>query len=208
MMDYPVETLLDTRFVKVYDLQYAPGRHYYDATRRDRNHLVAGMTEAEFEKMTPDAVSCCIVWHAEGREPRILLNREYRYPLGQYVISVPAGLIDPEDAGAGREEAILSAARREMMEETGIAFRAPDRMRTVNACLFSSPGLTDESNAVVRIDLYGHDEAEANQCHAESTEKFDGFLWADRETAKQLMREGRISVYTWIGLAVFLQEEE
>ena len=29
-----VELLLDTPFIKVFDLKYAPGKHYYDATRR------------------------------------------------------------------------------------------------------------------------------------------------------------------------------
>lgn len=28
-----VVPLLETKFIKVYDLQYAPGKHYYDATR-------------------------------------------------------------------------------------------------------------------------------------------------------------------------------
>ena len=206
MIDYPVETLLDTRFIKVYDLQYAPGRHYYDATRRSAERLVAGMSDETFESMIPDAVSCCVVWHEEGRESRIVLNREYRYPLGQYVISVPAGLIDPEDEGADREAAICAAARREIQEETGIQLAQRDTIRVINSCLFSSPGLTDESNAMVRIDLYDHREAELTQDHAEKTEKFDGFLLADREMAGRLMRDGRISVYTWIGLAVFLSE--
>lgn len=204
MINHPVETLLDTRFLKVFDLQYAPGRHYYDATRRTKDQLVAGMSDGEFEAMIPDAVSCCVIWHQEGKDPRMLLNREYRYPLGQFVISVPAGLIDPEDRGQRREDAILAAARREIQEETGIRLSDRDRMAVMNPCLFSSPGMTDESNAMVRIDLYGHDEAELSQDLAVGGEKFDGFLLADRETARRLMKEGRISVYTWIGMAMFL----
>ena len=92
MIDYPVETLLDTPFIRVFDLQYAPGRHYYNATRRSREQLVAGLEEAAYRSMIPDAVSICAVWHEEGREDRMLLNREYRYPLGQFVTSVPDGL--------------------------------------------------------------------------------------------------------------------
>ena len=70
MVDYPVETLLDTRFIKVFDLQYAPGRHYYNATRRSREEMVAAMGEAEFHSMVPDAVSLCVVWHGEGEPER------------------------------------------------------------------------------------------------------------------------------------------
>ena len=202
-MDYPVETLLDSRFVKVFDLQYAPGKHYYDATRRDREHLVAAMTDEAFRTMTPDAVSLCVVWHAKDRPDRLLLNREYRYPLGQFVISVPAGLIDPEDGEKDRETAIRTAAERELYEETGIRMSGEDRFSMVNPCLFSSPGMTDESNAMVRIDLYGHAETELTQSHAEGSEKFEGFLMATREEAEIIMAREPVSVYTWIGLAIF-----
>jgi len=202
-MDYPVETLLDTRFVKVFDLQYAPGRHYYNATRRSREEMVAAMSAEEFAGMVPDAVSLCVVWHAEGQADRMLLNREYRYPLGQYVLSVPAGLIDAGDRGRDREEAVRAAAERELYEETGIRMGEGDRFRVLHPCLFSSPGMTDESNAMVRIDLYGHAERELTQSHAEGTEKFAGFRLVTREEAGDLMRGEPISVYTWIGLAAF-----
>jgi len=208
MIDYPVETLLDTRFVKVFDLQYAPGRHYFDATRRDRASLVAAMSDEAFRAMVPDAVSLCVVWHEDGQPDKMLLNREYRYPLGQYVLSVPAGLIDPGDRGTNRADAVRSAAIRELYEETGITFHDPDRFTLIHPCLFSSPGLTDESNAMARLDLYGHAEAELTQSHAEATEKFEGFRFVTPEDAQALMANEPISVYTWIGLAAFLQKSE
>ena len=202
-MDYPVKTLLDTPFVRVFDLQYAPGRHYYEATRRTRQEMVADMDDASFASMVPDAVSLCVVWHAEGKADRMLLNREFRYPLGQFVLSVPAGLIDPDDRGRDREEAVRAAAVRELYEETGIRMREGDGFQMLNPCLFSSPGMTDESNAMVRIDLYGHEESELTQSHAEGSEKFEGFRLVDAEEARALMASAPISVYTWIGLAAF-----
>ncbi len=205
-MDYPVETLLDAKFIRVFDLQYEQGKHYYEATRRRREELVAGMTDGEFAGMIPDAVSCCVIWHEEGTEDRILLNREYRYPLGRYVVSVPAGLIDPEDRGKAREDAVFAAARRELREETGIEMTERDTIGMINACLFSSPGLTDESNAMVRIDLYGHEREELRQDLACGGERFEGFLMADRGEAERIMREDRTSVFTWIGLAAFLMK--
>ena len=53
--------------------------------------------------MLPDAVSCVVIWNPSdddeksGHEPCLLMNREFRYPTGQYLLSVPAGLIEPED---------------------------------------------------------------------------------------------------------------
>ena len=203
-MDCPVETLLDTKFVKVFDLRYAPGAHYINATRRPKEELVCRMSDDRFRAMVPDAVSLCVIWHEKDGPDRILLNREFRYPLGQYVTSVPAGLIDPEDRAKPREEAIFDTAWRELYEETGIARREEDRISLLNPCLFSSPGLTDESNAMVRIDLHGHERSELTQSHAVGTEKFEGFRMADREEARRMMAEEPVSVYTWIGLAAFL----
>ena len=36
-----VETVYDSRFIKVFDLQYEPGKHYFDATRRSIENLAA-----------------------------------------------------------------------------------------------------------------------------------------------------------------------
>lgn len=204
MIDYPVETMLDTRFVKVFDMQYAPGKHYLTATRRSREDLVAERDAEGFAELIPDAVSLCVVWHTEGAEDRMLMNREYRYPLGQYVDSVPAGLIDPEDRKKPREEAIRATAERELWEETGIRMGPGDGYRLLHPCLFSSPGLTDESNAMVRIDLWGHGEEELTQGHAEGAEKFGGFRLAGRDEAREMMGGAPVSVYTWIGLSAFV----
>ena len=55
-----VETVYDSRFIKVFDLQYEPGKHYFDATRRSKDHLAAVKSDEEFRQMLPDAVSCVV----------------------------------------------------------------------------------------------------------------------------------------------------
>ena len=203
-MDHPVVPLLENRFLKVFDLQYAPGRHYYVATRRAAANMVAAQDEASWADLLPDAVSVCLILHEQNRPDRMVLNREYRYPLGHTVISVPAGLIDAGDRCGSREQALLTAASREIYEETGLTLTESDRVRVLNPCLFSSPGMTDESNAMVRVDLFGHAEEELTQAHAESTERFEGFSLVTREEARDLLFRGNISVYTWIGLSAFI----
>ena len=89
--------LYDNRFVKLFDMQYKEDRHYMNASRRAIDDIVALKTDDEFKSMLPDAVSCFVVIKIKGKEPRLLLNYEFRYPAGQFLLSVPAGLIDPGD---------------------------------------------------------------------------------------------------------------
>ena len=47
-----IETLYETRFLKLFDLQYAEGRHYFEATRRDKDNLVAKKTDDKIQIIT------------------------------------------------------------------------------------------------------------------------------------------------------------
>ena len=67
-----VETVLDKKFIRVFDLQYAEGAHYFDATRRPLENIVATKSEEEFKKMLPDAVSCVVIIELPGKEPQLL----------------------------------------------------------------------------------------------------------------------------------------
>ena len=203
-----IETLLETRFVKVYDLQYAPGKHYYDATRRDKEELVAIKSDAEFRTMAPDAVTCILIVESETDGPRLYMQYEYRYPTGQYLLSPPAGLIDSGDKD--REDALEITARREIFEETGITVRDTDRLFVVDPLVFSSPGLTDECNALVCAVVSQDDENSFSQKGAVGSERFDGYVLLTREEAAEVLRNGRdangnfYSIYTWVGLIYFV----
>ena len=201
-----VKPMLETKFIKVYDLQYAEGKHYYDATRRSAADLVAVKSDAEAKAMLPDAVSCFVVLRNGGGE-RLLLTYEYRYPIGRFLLSPPAGLIDPEDRDG--PEPLLTAAKREIFEETGLVVKDTDEMTVVNPCVFSSPGMTDESNALVAAVLTDADTAGLTSAGAVGTECFEGFRLVTRAEAEEILRTGRdehgmtYSVYTQLALTWF-----
>lgn len=203
-----VEELLDKRFIRVYDLQYAPGKHYYNATRRRKEDLVALKGEQEAKTMLPDAVSCVVVVEEAGHEPRLLLSMEYRYPAGRFLLSVPAGLIDPADREG--PDPLRTTAIREIHEETGLIVGPQDTVTIINPCVYSTPGMTDECNALVGVHLHVQDLSALSQAGAEGSECFDGFVLLTREQARQVLVDGRdahgnfYSVYTFCALCWFV----
>ena len=52
-----ITTILDEKYVKVYDLEYENGKHYLNASRRTLDELVAVKSDEEVKTMLPDAVS-------------------------------------------------------------------------------------------------------------------------------------------------------
>ncbi len=204
-----VESVVDKKFLRVFDLKYAEGKHYFDATRRELDRLVAPMDEAEFKAMTPDAVSCVVIVELPGKEPQLLFSYEYRYPAGRFLLSVPAGLMDPEDQE--KENPLIETAKREIYEETGIVVdENRDEIFVINKLLFSSPGMTDESNGLVCVKLHLDNLDMLDQTGAVGQEFFDGFELVSEEKARELIRAGiddkghYYSVYTWAALMYFI----
>ena len=209
-----VVPLLDKRFIRVYDLQYAPGKHYFDATRRSLDDLAAVKTDEEFRRMTADAVSIFTVIAPPGEEPRLFLSYEYRYVTGQFLLSPPAGLIDPSDREAAEDagRAALLAAARELHEEAGLTVTDRDSLSLVSPLVFSSPGMTDESNALVLAVFRRNALAELSQDGAEGSECFDGYVLLTKDDARRVLKNGCddngifYSVYTWMALTYFVTD--
>ena len=72
-----------------------------------------------------------------SRDGQVLLVEQVRPPVAAAVIELPAGLAGDED---DRDEPLLLAAQRELLEETGFVAERWTELMTCDA----SPGLTDE----------------------------------------------------------------
>ena len=203
-----VKPLLETGFLNVFDLQYEEGKHYYNATRRKLDDLASIKEDAEYKTMVPDAVSCVVILETPEDGPRLLLAYEYRYPTGRLLLGVPAGLIDPKDKE--EENPVLSAAAREIHEETGIVIGEKDTLKVISPLLYSTPGMTDESNALALAVIRRDDLSALNQEGAEGQELFAGFELLTLDQAGKTLKEGRdkygnfYSMYTWAALMYFV----
>ena len=68
---------------------------------------------------------------------RVCLIRQYRVAIGRMTLEIPAGKLEPGEAGA-------SCAARELVEETGLI---AGRLEPL-VCVLGSPGFTDEHTEV------------------------------------------------------------
>lgn len=199
--------LLHTKYIKVYEHDYEGGRVFYNATRREKEKLVALMDEKDRDSMLPDAVTCFVV--INGNVPKLLLHYEYRFAIGEYLLSPPAGLID--DCDKDKEDALIITAKREIKEETGLDIKETDRVFEVNHCVFSSPGFTDECNALVGA-VVNSDKISLSEEGAVGGEAFNGFLLVDKEKALKLLKSGRddkghfYPIFTYGALNWFVSE--
>lgn len=203
-----VKPLFESRFIKVFDLQYEEGKHYFDATRRPLDNLMAIKSDEEFKNALPDAVTCVVILNVKNEEPKLLLDYEYRYPAGQFLLSPPAGLLDPEDADTATP--LLATAKREIEEETGLVLKENDKLFVINPLLFSTPGMTDESNALVCAVINLESTDALSQEGAVGSECFNGFELLTKEEAGKILQNGRdangiyYSVFTWAALMYFV----
>ena len=133
-----------------------------------------------------DAVTCYVV-ETGGPEPRLLLQYEFRYPIGQFLLSPPAGLIDAEDKK--RPFPAVSAAVREIKEECG-ADVDPARVRQLCAMAFCTAGLSDEANALVCAEVDHIAEELLSHKGAEGTESFGEFVLLTKADAKKILDNG------------------
>ena len=133
-----VEKLTQERWVNLFAATYEHNGHqgrWVFASREEQPHQgVVGV-----------AVIIVPVLRMPGQEPRLVMIREYRIPVGGYNIGLPAGLIEK---GEPLEESI----RRELLEETGFELTAVHR---ITQPLLQSAGLTDEAIVLAFVDVRG-----------------------------------------------------
>ena len=176
-----IHKLSDNRFLNLFKLDALT-----DSGRPFDYFFVSRRKAEEIKLLTGDSAAEGVVIYPILRDDpdKIVMIRQYRYPLGDYLYELPAGLID-----AGETPDI--AAVREMKEETGLSFEVYTGGDTAyRRPFFMGAGFTDEScNAV-----FGYASGAISHDQLEDTESIR-VLIVDKEEAHRILREiGRAHV--------------
>lgn len=189
-----VRMLTDNPFLNMYELDAVKRNgqvfSYYYASRGRGEEL-----EIYTHQTKPDGVAIYGVYGE--KHDKIVLVRQFRYPINDYIYELPAGLID---AGEDPQETGI----REFREETGLTltpytggdscFRRP---------FYMTVGLTDESI----VPVFGFASGDPGQSFQEDTEDIKTVI-ADRDEVRRILREEKVAMKCALLLTQFLHAED
>lgn len=184
-----IKKLTDNRYLNLYELdatfQDGSRAPYYVASRRKSTDSI----KAASHDNNPDGVILCGVYGEE--KDRLVLIRQYRYPIDGYVYEFPAGLVEPG-------EDMVQAGIREMLEETGLSFSPVHSTQP----FFMTVGMTDESCGLV----FGYCDGQPTNAHQEGSEDIQVVL-ADRAECRRILREELVAMPCALVLMQFINCE-
>lgn len=178
-----------SRFLSFYELEavHRDGSvsPYYMVSRNPEQNSLKAVTG----KNPPDGVVIYSLY-----QDKVVLVRQYRYPIGAFVYEFPAGLVEP---GENMEQAAI----REMYEETGLTL-TPIPCGSYGRPFFTTVGMTDESCGTV----FGRCSGEPTSCHEELTEEIQVVL-ADKEECRRILKEENVAIMCAYMLMHFISSE-
>lgn len=154
------------QFLKLYDFIYinrVGNLKTYEVISRDNINNIEEVLENE-----PMAV---VLFILDRTHTKVLLNKEFRMAVNNYVINMPAGLIE---VGETFEE----TAKRELKEETGL-----DLVKIIDIMppTYSAVGVSNEKTVCIVCEADG-----VIGGNPEEDEDIEAF-WVDKENAEKLL---------------------
>lgn len=184
----------DNRYVNLYNVKATsvhdtPVNYFVASRAKD-----VGSLKITTRRNDPDGV---IIYAIYGEaHDKVVLIRQYRYTLGDYIYEFPAGLVEPD-------ENYHEGAIRELYEETGLSLSPIQVPDAYQKPYFTTVGMTDESCATV----YGYASGAISTKAQEDTEEIEVVL-ADRQEVKRILKEEKVAIMTAYMLMHFLKDEE
>ena len=187
----------ENRFLNMYEMDMVneEGEHskYFVASRAEK---IADLKQQTGD-YKPDGVCIYSVYQDEkDKKEKVVLIRQYRCPIGDYIYEFPAGLVD-------EGETMEEAAVREMREETGLELEVIPAKPMFSKPYFTTIGMTDETCGT----MYGYASGTPSKEGQEENEEIEIVL-ADREEVKRILEEEPVSIMCAYMMMHFLHTSE
>ena len=182
--------LSETKFLSLYDASYenkkGANKHWTIASRKDLNTLKEQFFHGKEEKI--DAVIIAAL-HKESK--KLVIIKQFRIPLNDYVYELPAGLVDDN-------ENMEATATRELKEETGFELIEINLDKSRKK-VYASAGMTDESVTMVYCTCQG----EITDKFLEDDEDIKAILVSQEEAREMLKKEDKMDIRAFMTLQSF-----
>ena len=168
-----IKKVHEGEFLSRYDISYMTvdnKEKIYEMVSRDKNL----QSKEDIQGGKPDSI--VLIMHSRDKE-KILINKEYRLSVSDWVCNFPAGLIDEGETG-------IEAAKRELKEETGLDLIEITQELPIT---YSAVGFSNEKNyCYIGI-------AEGNIRPSDSTLEEIEAKWYTKKEIRDLLKKERFS---------------
>jgi len=184
--------LIETKFLSLYDASYenkkGNEKHWIIASRKN----YATLSKQFFEKKE-GVVDAVVIAALHKATSKLVMLKQFRVPLNDYVYELPAGLLDDS-------EMIEAATTRELKEETGLSLVEINKSKTTSK-VFLSPGMTDESVALV----YCTCEGNLSNKYMEEDENIQAILLSQIDAKELLSQNVNMDIKAFMTLTSFVK---
>ena len=187
-------TLSQTKFLNFYHAIYenkcGQQKDWFIASRKTEEVMRKQCLNGEEDQV--DAV-LIVAFHEEYE--KLVLIKQYRVPLNDYIYELPAGLID-------KGEDYKIAVARELKEETGLELTTLNEKDSIGK-VYLSPGMTDESVALIYCKCRG----DLSKEYMEADEDIEPMLVSKEEAREILNSNHKMDIKAYMALKHYCQSE-
>lgn len=186
-----IKPMIENKFIGLFEIEYK------NKLDEDKVWMVASRKSSEqleniYLKNEEDSVDAVVIVGLHKSSEKLVLIRQFRVPINDYIYELPAGLVD-------EGESIAISVERELREETGLTILEIQKNKSSDK-VYLSPGMSDESVAFV----YCKYDGDITDEFLEPDEEIEALLVSQEEAKAILQSNHKIDTKAFLILQMFV----